>query len=312
MAHTSVRFIKGHGTENDFIVLLDPAGELHLEPHHVQHLCHRRRGIGADGILRAVRSAQHPDALPMAAEAEWFMDYWNPDGTVAAMCGNGIRLFARALAETGLAKLSPAGLPIATRAGIRHVHIPTTHPSDAAKITVDMGHARLPGPDTVTVTANSCQWAATHVDMGNPHAVAFVTDLSEIGDLLTPPTVRPATAYPQGVTVEFVTRSSPGHLAMRVHERGAGETRSCGTGACAAVIAALVCDGIDPYAPGHGIRYEVSVPGGQLQVTVLPNGGIELTGPAEITAEGTVALEQPDQAGNGRRVPSSPLVDSVT
>jgi len=290
MANVSARFIKGHGTENDFIVILDPSADLDLQPDQVRTLCNRRRGLGADGVLRAARAAEHPDAVRMAPEAEWFMDYWNPDGTLAGMCGNGIRLFARALSEAGLAKLSAASLTIATRAGTRHVRLSPESRPGASEITVNMGHAHLPGPDSVTVTVGSRRWAALHVDMGNPHAVAFVDDLSDVGDLLTPPTVTPVTAYPNGVTVEFVTRTAPGQLAMRVHERGVGETRSCGTGACAAVVAALLHDGIDPKNPGQFVHYEVALPGGRLKAAVLPGGEIELTGPAEITAEGTVTL----------------------
>src|SRR5687768_2356819 len=98
-----MRFAKGHGTGNDFVVLPDADGALPLTPALVAALCDRRRGIGADGVLRVVRTAAHPDAEASADVAEWFMDYWNADGSHAEMCGNGVRVYARFLVEAGLA-----------------------------------------------------------------------------------------------------------------------------------------------------------------------------------------------------------------
>ncbi|HET7690035.1 MAG TPA: diaminopimelate epimerase [Nocardioidaceae bacterium] len=256
-------FLKGHGTENDFIVLPDPEGVLHgdLDPELVRALCDRRAGLGADGVLRAV----HRDGI-------WFMDYRNSDGSVSEMCGNGIRVFARYLMEhEGMGNRHL--IPIATRAGVKNIT-----PEADGSITVNMGIPEVLGE--TKVSANGHTWAATHVSMGNPHAVAFVDSLDEPGPLTEAPE-HDAAVYPEGVNVEFVVRRGEGHIAMRVHERGSGETRSCGTGACAAMVATELADGM-PIRPEG---YRVDVPGGRLNVT-REGGHILLNGPAVLVAEG--------------------------
>uniref|UniRef100_A0AAU2ADW0 Diaminopimelate epimerase n=1 Tax=Streptomyces sp. NBC_00093 TaxID=2975649 RepID=A0AAU2ADW0_9ACTN len=275
-------FAKGHGAHNDFIVLPDPDGRIHLDPADVIRLCNRRTGIGADGLLRAVHCAAHPDAVTMAGEAEWFMDYHNADGSTGTMCGNGIRVLARYLAEAGL--FSHGTATVATRAGVRTLHIPARRSQDSV-ITVGMGHPRLLGNTDITVSAAGRRWPALHVDMGNPHAVAFVEDLTHPGDLRSPPTVTPGEAYPDGVTVEFVVPRAPRHLTLRVHERGVGETSACGTGACAAVAALR-----EREQHSGGGMYTVDVPGGRLHVTVHDDGAMVLGGPTVIVAEGTLWL----------------------
>ncbi|MGW2416889.1 diaminopimelate epimerase [Streptomyces tubercidicus] len=277
-------FAKGHGAENDFVILPDPDGRLVLSADDVIRLCHRRSGLGADGVLRAVRSTAIVEAASMADSAEWFMDYRNADGTHGAMCGNGIRLLARYLVDAG--HCAPGPLAIATRAGTRHVHVPARSPDYRGPVSVMMGRPALPGPDDIEVTVGRRRWPAVHVDMGNPHAVAFVDDLAHAADLRTAPTVTPAHAYPHGVTVEFVTVLDPRHLALRVHERGVGETRACGTGACAAVAALQARDAPSAFAGD----YTVDAPGGRLHVHVRPDGEMELTGPAAIIAQGALAL----------------------
>ncbi|MFE9393372.1 diaminopimelate epimerase [Streptomyces sp. NPDC006784] len=290
MSTPGVPFLKGHGTENDFVIIPDPDGLLDLPSGTVARLCDRRAGIGGDGLLRVVRSAAHPEAASMAAEAEWFMDYRNGDGSVAEMCGNGTRVFARYLERAGLAGVGE--LPIATRAGVRKVHIA----EDGGDITVGMGAAELAAPDSaadgggdgITVSVPGHTWPARKVGMGNPHAVVFVPDLAEPGALQEAPQVLPASAYPDGVNVEFVVARGPRHVALRVHERGAGETRSCGTGACAVMVAAARRDGADPRRDGVAVTYTVEVPGGRLEITERPDGEIEMAGPAEIVAEGAI------------------------
>ncbi|MDJ1130902.1 diaminopimelate epimerase [Streptomyces iconiensis] len=278
------QFLKGHGTENDFVIIPDPEGGLELSAPEVARLCDRRAGIGADGVLRVVRSAAHPDARAMAGDAEWFMDYRNGDGSVAEMCGNGARVFARYLQRAGL--VQPGDLTFATRAGVRRAHIA----KDEGDITVAMGRAGLPqGADgEVTVRAAGRSWPARKVSMGNPHAVAFVGDLADAGPLLDAPETAPASAYPEGVNVEFVVDRGPRHVALRVHERGSGETRSCGTGACAVMVAAARRDGADPQKDGVPVTYTVDVPGGRLVITERTDGEIEMTGPAVIVAEGRI------------------------
>jgi diaminopimelate epimerase len=257
----------------------------------VAALCDRRAGIGGDGLLRVVRSAAHPEAREMAAEAEWFMDYRNGDGSVAEMCGNGVRVFARYLQRAG--HVTEGDLAVATRGGVKTVHIAkpgSDGGSAAGDITVGMGKALLPEGD-VTVRVGEHSWPARNVNMGNPHAVAFVDDLAQAGALLAPPPFAPASTYPAGVNVEFVVDRAPGHVAMRVHERGAGETRSCGTGACAVAVAAARRDGADPAVTGVPVTYTVDLPGGTLVITEQPDGEVEMTGPAVIVAEGEIDAE---------------------
>jgi diaminopimelate epimerase len=263
-------FLKGHGTENDFVLLPDLDGTVHggltgeQMARRVRALCDRRAGIGGDGVLRVVRQGDG-----------WFMDYRNADGSLSEMCGNGIRVFARYLVDAGLADPSRP-IPVDTRGG------PKTLTVSGDEITADMGTPRVLGESKVAVPGHI--WTARHVDMGNPHAVAFVEDLDDAGPLLDPPEHDAAT-YPDGVNVEFVVRRGARHLAMRVHERGSGETRSCGTGACAAMVAAAVVDGAE-----RSGAYRVDVPGGTLTVTWTDDDRVLLTGPAVVVARGTTSL----------------------
>lgn len=270
----SFRFLKGHGTENDFVLLPDPDGSVHgdLDPELVALLCDRRAGIGGDGVMRVVRceASDDPAAVAARGQAEWFMDYRNSDGSLSEMCGNGIRVFARYLIDH---EGADAPLAIATRDGVKTLTLEAD-----GRLTADMGTPRLLGDTKVGVGEK--QWAATHVSMGNPHAVAFVDDLADAGPLLDEPSYS-ASEYPHGVNVEFVVRRGEGHVAMRVHERGSGETRSCGTGACAVMVASALADGA-----GRGTAYRVDVPGGRLGVTWTTDDRVLLTGPAVLVAEG--------------------------
>ncbi|MGW6010865.1 diaminopimelate epimerase [Streptomyces sp. NPDC055210] len=280
---TRIAFLKGHGTENDFVIVPDPENTIDLPPATAAALCDRRAGIGGDGLLHVVRSAAHPEARSMAAEAEWFMDYRNGDGSIAEMCGNGVRVFARYLQRAG--HVAEGDIAVATRAGVKTVHL-----AKEGDITVGMGKAVLPEGD-VTVTVGDRSWPARNVNMGNPHAVAFVEDLDHAGHLYAPPPFSPLSAYPDGVNVEFVVDRGLHHVALRVHERGSGETRSCGTGACAVAVAAARRDGVDPAMTGTPATYTVDVPGGRLVITERPDGEIEMTGPAVIVAEGEIDTE---------------------
>ncbi len=285
---SAVPFLKGHGTENDFVIVPDPDNVIDLPASVVGRLCDRRAGIGGDGLLHVVRSAAHPEARAMADEAEWFMDYRNADGSIAEMCGNGVRVFARYLQRAG--HVESGDLAVATRGGVKTVHIAKAAPdsgADAGDITVSMGRAALPG-QTVTVTVQEHSWPTQNVNMGNPHAVAFVEHLDDAGNLYTEPPFSPAAVYPDGVNIEFVVDRGERHVAMRVHERGSGETRSCGTGACAVAVAAARRDGIDPAATGVPVTYTVDLPGGRLVITERPDGEVEMTGPAVIVAEGYI------------------------
>ena len=261
---TGLRYVKGHGTENDFVLLPDPEGRLTLSDEAIRRICDRRAGLGADGVLRVVPAVLAEDGAPYAEQARWFMDYRNADGSVAEMCGNGVRVYARYLVEAGLAR--PGRLRLATRGGVKDVDV--EHDGD---ITVDMGPVRVGEP----VDIDGSQ--ATSVDMGNPHAVVSVASVAALG-VLSPGR--------RDLNVEYVEEVTPDHLRMRVHERGVGETRSCGTGACAAVVATALRTGV-----ARGVPYAVDVPGGRLTVTWRPDGHVLLAGPAVLVAEGELRPE---------------------
>lgn len=264
-----VEFVKGHGTQNDFVLLPDPDGALELTSARVRELCDRQRGLGADGVLRVIRAARIDPA--QADIAEWFMDYRNADGSIAEMCGNGVRVFARYLVDAGLAKCG--AFTVGTRAGLRGV---TVH--DDGTVTVDMGPARIFGQSAATVDGHA--FAGVAIDVGNPHLVCSVDSdvhLAQL-DLGVPPGHDPV-VFPHGVNVEFVRPTGVGRLRMRVHERGVGETRSCGTGTVAAVAATLHLAG---QLTGESI---VEVPGGSVLIAVHEST-TTLTGPAVFVARG--------------------------
>jgi diaminopimelate epimerase len=273
---SALRFAKGHGTHNDFVIIDDLEGELSLSPAQIQAICDRRGGIGADGVLRVVRTASFPAlvALGDLTEAEYFMDYTNADGSVSAMCGNGIRVFARHLVDEGLVDADV--IRIATRDGVKTVTL------DEGGATVDMGVVELVEGDA-EVSVDDRTWPAIAVLAGNPNAVAFVDDLNDAGSLLDPPGLQPARMFPDSANVEFVVRIGERHLAMRVFERGSGETRSCGTGAVAAAFASAHHFG----DTGHRSEWRVDVPGGRLTVT-LSGDRAQLAGNAVIVAHGVL------------------------
>ncbi|HEU0214847.1 MAG TPA: diaminopimelate epimerase [Jiangellaceae bacterium] len=276
-----VPFVKGHGTENDFVLLPDPDGTRHadLDAGTVRRLTDRYTGVGGDGVIRVVRSRDLTAGQDIAAEAEWFMDYRNADGSVAEMCGNGVRVIARYLWATGLA--TGQELAIGTRGGVRMVR-----QQPDGSVTAEMGrpqHVRPAVP--VQVAVGDGAWPAEAVFVPNPHAVVFVDALDDAGRLLEPPTVTPESVFPDGANVEFVVGRGDRHIALRVWERGVGETRSCGTGVCAAAWAAMRRDDAAP-----GTSCTVDVPGGRLVVTERADGVLLLTGPAVLGLAGQITL----------------------
>ncbi|MEU9021686.1 diaminopimelate epimerase [Actinomadura sp. NPDC048394] len=267
-----MRFVKGHGTENDFVILPDPDGALDLTAEAVARLCDRRAGIGADGVLRVVRTkAMDLDGAGLddagLGEAEWFMDYRNADGSIAEMCGNGTRVFARYLVDAGLA--APGEWDIATRAGLKRVTL-----GASGEVSVDMGAPVALGPGEASI--GGAVFRGERVSMGNPHLACRTDRPVAALDLSRAPDFDPA-VYPDGVNVEFYRPIGDRHLEMRVFERGSGETRSCGTGTVAAAVAAAGGTG-----PGE---WTVDVPGGRLTVT-LDGRTSHLRGPAVLVAEG--------------------------
>ena len=289
----TISFTKGQGTGNDFVIFSDPDGEVELTPEQIAAICDRHFGVGADGMLRAVRSRSIDAGAAALAEdpdAEWFMDYRNADGSIAEMCGNGIRVFTKYLVETGLADLEPGDtLPIGTRSGVRDVQRSTNG------FSADMGRWRLDGGEPL-VRAKELPVArpGLGINVGNPHVVVALASDEELdaADLSYIPVVDPEPV--DGVNVEFMVAADPlvsdgvGHIRMRVHERGSGETLSCGTGAVATALAARYWAGA-----GAPNQWRVDVPGGRVGVRMFAaedGEHVSLSGPAELVFEGVLEV----------------------
>ena len=273
--------MKGHGTENDFVVLPDLDAVVSLSPSMVRALCDRRAGIGADGVLRVTRTAlaTEPDVRAQAEVAEYFMDYHNADGSIAEMCGNGLRVFGRYLQQVGLAEAA-GSLTVATRGG------PKVLGFDGEHISADLGPATVRSErPRVSAAGLAGEFDAVALDLPNPHVVVELGSVAELAAvrLTEPPQVRPE--LPEGQNVEFVVRTGPDRLRMRVHERGSGETRSCGTGICAVVAAvAGPWTGRGPGQQPAPAEWVVEVPGGECRVWWNADGHLMLAGPAVLVA----------------------------
>ena len=284
-----IPFTKGHGTENDFILVLDRDGTLELAPEQVRYACDRRAGIGADGLIRVVPTRRVDEVAHLADQAEWFMDYRNADGSIAEMCGNGTRVFAEFLHANGLQ--NDDTFSIATRAGVKRM----------AKVphgwAVDLGvwrfsraeEAEQRGMDSVVQVHPAPEpLPAVSLDLGNPHTVVVLPKSVRLDslDLDAPPHVDPHPEH--GSNVEFVHAIEHGHISMRVHERGSGETRSCGTGAAAAALATWWWAG----KPADQVDWTVDVQGGRLGVHISA-AEVALSGPATLVATGELDIPQP-------------------
>jgi diaminopimelate epimerase len=270
-----MRFAKGHGTGNDFVILPDPDGDFDLTAGLVARLCDRHFGIGADGVLRVVRTAAAGEDAA-GQQAEWFMDYRNADGSIAEMCGNGVRVFAKYLIEEGLA--TGPELAIATRAGTRAVRA-----EPDGQFTVDMGAVAILGEGEAQLGAQRLTGLA--ISVGNPHLACIVSEPVAAFDLSSPAVLWPA-ALAAGANVEVIRVLGDREVEMRVHERGSGLTLSCGTGTVATAVAAAVSAGEWPTE--SAAPWTVHVPGGKLAVTPSARASL-LTGPAEIVASGKLA-----------------------
>ena len=289
----TLHFTKGHGTGNDFVLFADPDGQIDLSQAQLAALADRHFGVGGDGVIRAVRSKSLPEGAAALAEddaAEWFMDYHNADGSPSEMCGNGIRVFARYLVDNGLAELGPGEtMAIGTRGGVRDVQ------GNRSGYQVDLGRWALDGGEPL-VRAKNLQVArpGLGINVGNPHVVVALASEEELdsADLSFIPVLDPEA--PEGANIEFVVPMDPlvtdgvGHIRMRVHERGSGETLSCGTGAAAAALATRYWAGA-----GAPNQWRVEVPGGTLGVRMFATEDgehVALSGPAELVFEGDLSM----------------------
>jgi diaminopimelate epimerase len=290
---TTLSFSKGHGAGNDFVLFADPEGVIELTAAQIALICDRHFGVGADGVIRAVKSSAIPEGAVALSEdptAEWFMDYHNADGTPAEMCGNGIRVFTRYLIDGGFAHLQPGQtLPIGTRAGVRDVQ------QSGSGFQVDLGRWHLTGDDpTVRAKGLGVARPGVGIDVGNPHVVVALADDDELDRLDLGPTPILDPEPVNGANVEFVVPFEPlvddgvGRIRMRVHERGSGETLACGTGTAAAALATR-------YWAGDGApdNWKVRTPGGTLGVRMFPaedGEHVSLSGPAELVYDGEVSI----------------------
>ena len=288
-----LQFTKGHGTGNDFIVVLDRDGSIELSESQVAKLCDRHFGIGADGFIRVVPSSkirEGKESLSEETGAEWFMDYRNADGSVAEMCGNGVRVFARFLTEKGIVNLEEGQvMHVGTRAGVKDIQ------RNKAGFVVDMGRWRPENIDYL-VSSNGLKVArpGQGINVGNPHVVVALASDDELSNLELHRAPELSPIPESGANVEFVVPADPlvangvGKIKMRVYERGVGETLSCGTGIVAAALATRLWAGEG--APNH---WSVEVPGGTLGVRMFPTEEgehIGLSGPAELSFDGEVEI----------------------
>lgn len=289
----NVPFTKGQGTGNDFIIIENFENRLDLAQSEIARLCDRHFGVGADGLIFVTKTQaviEQAHLLDEEPNAEWFMDYRNSDGSKAEMCGNGARVFARYLVEKKLISFQEGKtLPIATRAGIRDLT------PAAVGFAVDLGEFKVFSNEDVLVAARGLDVPrpSLAVNVGNPHQVVAVADTLELEglDLSVAPILDPI--RPSGANVEFVVpmgiEAGVGLIKMRVHERGVGETLSCGTGIAAAAIAVRFWGAT---AQNH---WRVEVPGGVVGVRIwaAENGErVSISGPAELTFEGTVSVRE--------------------
>ena len=285
---SELRVWKYQATGNDFVMTYDPDDHSPLAPEEVRALCDRRFGIGGDGSIRVTR----------AADGRSFMDYRNADGSLAEMCGNGLRCVALLLHEVDEA--TGSSFEVETRSGTHRVEL-----ASDGRVSVDMGEpnftkAAIPmrGPAWETYLREPLDLGggvvvtASAVSMGNPHLVLFVDDdpdrfhVAHIGAVL-----ERDDRFPEGTNVEFA-KVGEDEIAARVWERGSGETLACGSGACAIAVAANE-------AGLAGPRSFVRFPGGVLEVERTDAGSVQLTGPADRVFETTIDLDALMTAGRG-------------
>jgi diaminopimelate epimerase len=276
-----MRFAKYHGTGNDFVMIEDVDDRVHLDGKSIAALCDRRRGVGADGLIR----------IAPTPGADFFMDYYNAEGEPAEMCGNGIRCLAKYVFDRGLT--TETEIDVLTRAGLKHLVL-DARDGTVRTVTVDMGPPAferkaipMAGEPTDTFIGRELEidgrtFIATALSMGNPHVVLFVDpseDLAAVPVATLGPSIEVREEFPNRTNVEFIQPTN-GHIKMRVWERGVGETMACGTGACASLVASEL-------AGLSGRHAEVEFPGGLLEVRWRSEDDhLFLTGPAVCVYDG--------------------------
>ena len=303
-----LNFTKLHGLGNDFVFVDDMAEQIELTAEQVAFLCDRHFGIGGDGVV-LVRPSKRP-------ECAGYMHYINSDGTLAEMCGNGVRCFTKFLVDNGYVSPESGSYIADTKRGPLPISFQLNEQGLMSVATVDMDEpilepklvpANLPAEGVfdqctsfVKEAAVSSPWGVfrfTCVSMGNPHAICFFDDieslpaewflseekslesfdLNRIGAYFESNAV-----FPAKTNVEFIVPAEDG-LHMRVFERGCGETLACGTGACATLVAAVLT--------GRSERTnKVHLSGGTLSITWAQNNHVMMTGPAMQSFTGTIEI----------------------
>ncbi len=274
-----------HGTLNDFVVFSDMANRIALSQSSVARLCDRKAGIGADGLI----------VVRPSSVAHFFMDYYNADGSIAEMCGNGIRCLAKYVYDNGL--LLEKALLVETRAGIKNVFLSVGEEGLVESVEVNMG-APIFEPSQIPVLVSAGQipilnhplevlgrrFLCAFVSMGNPHCVVFLDEDIERSPSDYGPTLENHSLFPQKTNVEFVRVISRSRLSMRVWERGSGETLSCGTGACAAAVVGILKRLVES-------PVVVDILGGSLTITWEGlNSAVMMSGPAKLVYKGIITL----------------------
>jgi diaminopimelate epimerase len=276
-----MEFAKYQGIGNDFVMIADPNDAIRLDESLARRLCDRRFGIGGDGVIRVI---------PGREGGELFMDYYNSDGSIGEMCGNGIRCLAIFARERGMT--TSTEIKVETRAGLKVVQV------DGDRVRVDMGPpefeaSRIPvktdgDPLHVRVEVDGQSFETATLGLGNPHAVIFTDDPDEIALESLGPRIETHPMFPEMANVEFARVESPDEVRMRVWERGSGQTLACGTGACAVAVASRVLAGMNS-------RITVHMPGGDLEVewegSLDDSRSVYMTGPAEKSFDGTIDLD---------------------
>lgn len=262
-----MRFTKMHGTGNDY-VYVDLFDESVPDAEALaRQVSDRHTGVGADGLILL--------APPTAEGADVAMIMYNADGSRAEMCGNGIRCLASLARQHGRTRRSP--IRVQTDAGIREVELR----KEGAR--VDMGEpeldprkipVKLPGPRVVdaAIEVEGQEFSMTCVSMGNPHAVVYVEDVDALDLARIGPAFENHELFPQRVNTSFAEVTDPGHVKQRTWERGSGETRACGTGACAVCVAGVLTGRTAP-------RLRSLLPGGELFLEWDDESRVFLTGP---------------------------------
>jgi diaminopimelate epimerase len=287
-------FVKMHGLGNDFIVMEDLDEELELAGEAVEWFCNF--GVGADGLILVRRST--------TPEADFFMLYYNSDGTVAEMCGNGIRCFAKYLVDHGLVPADQDSIVVETLGGLKPIALTRTDIGTMYLATVDMGEPilkpvevptemRCGGNDDMVIACpletDLGTFDVTPISMGNPHCVLWVEDVESAPVHELGPIIEHHPMFPSRTNVEFAQLVGDNVIRLRVWERGCGETLACGTGACAAAV-------VGSLTLRTGRETTVELPGGDLDIRWAEDGHVLMTGPAEQVFSGTMHIAEDDEA----------------